>query len=139
MISPPDAVDAAAKQALSSSGLTDKSPVPATDYRIHYRSLILQSWITFWQNQHGNKLLSIKKSPTHWSTSHRTSRREEVILSRLRIGHTRLTHLYIISPNLLSPPSCPFCQNGNLSVEHLFSCPLLQPPAYHFKSLQYLH
>ena len=68
-----------------------------------------------------------QKKTIPWSTSYRTSRREEVILSPLRIGHIRLTHLYIISPNLLSPPSRPYCQYENLSVEHFFSCPLLQP------------
>ena len=124
---PHDAVDAAAKQALSFPTITDKSRIPASDYRNLYRSLIFNSWKTFWQSQNGNKLFAIKKSPISWTTSHRTSRREEVALARLRIGHTRLTHLYIISPNLLSPPSCPHCQYDNLSVNHFFSCPYLQP------------
>lgn len=124
---PHDAVDSAAKRALSYSTITDKTRIPASDYRKHYNSLILQSWKTFWQSQNGNKLLAIKKTPIPWSTSYRTSRREEVALTRLRIGHTRLTHLYIISPGLLSPPSCPHCHYENLSVKHFFSCPCLQP------------
>jgi len=117
---PHDAVAAAAKQAVSFSGITDKSPVPATDYRNHYRSLILESWKLFGKINMATNSSPSKKNPTPWSTSYRTSRREEVILSRL-------THLYIISPNLLSPRSCPYCQYENLSVEHFFSCPLLQP------------
>ena len=94
-----DAVDSAAKQALLFPQVTDKTPVTVADYKNYYRSLILQSWHSFWKNQESNKLLPIKQTPTPWSSSHRSSRREEVILTRLRIGHSRITHSHLLNPD----------------------------------------
>ena len=68
----------------------------------------------------------MKKAPRSWSSSNRDSRQKEVSLTRLKIGHTRITHSYFISPNLLSPPSCPHCFQKNLSVIHFFTCQQLQ-------------
>src|SRR5215469_3329856 len=48
-----------------------------------------------------------------WTTSNRKSRREEVVLARLRIGHTRLTLGQILAGNLR--PRCESC-NKNLMV-----------------------
>ena len=48
-----------------------------------------------------------------------------MILARLRIGHTRLTHSYLLLN--FAPPSYPHCSEENLSVEHFFICPALQP------------
>lgn len=45
-----------------------------------------------------HKLLRIEQTPTSWSTSNRSSRRE-VIVSRLRIGHTRITYSPLINSN----------------------------------------
>ena len=132
-----DAVDQAAKHATSLSTISDQSFLPAADYKNYYRSLVLKQWHTFWRNQQPNKLNNIKKEPVPWSTSVRENRREEVILTRLRIGHTRITHSYLIDPYIFTPPpSCPYCKKVNLTVEHLFSCPLLQPlrSAFHAPS-----
>lgn len=120
-----DAVDLAAKQALSFPLITDHSQIPASDYKIHFRSLILQQWYNQWDNQTTNKLRRIKQIPLPWISSNRSSKREEVVLTRLRIGHTRITHAHLINP-LLSPARCPHCFTNDLSVDHLFTCPLLQ-------------
>ena len=122
-----DEVDLAAKQATYFPSITDKSDLPAADYKNHYRSLIIKNWHTFWQNEHSNKLRRIKKDPIPWSSSLRESRREEVILSRLRIGHTLITHSHLINPYSFTPPSCPHCHQDNLTAEHIFTCPILQP------------
>jgi len=119
-----DAVDSAAKLSLHFSSITDPSLTPAYDLKSYYRSLIRNTWLQFWSSQTSNKLHSIKKSPIPWSTSNRTSRREEVILARLRIGHTRITHSFLYL-GLSAPPSCLYCQQDELSVHHFFSCPAL--------------
>jgi len=85
--------------------ITDKSLIPASDLKNHFRNLILKSWDVYRENQHGNKLRHMEKIPRLWIFSNRDSRREEVSLARLRIGHTRLTHNYLISPCILAPPS----------------------------------
>ena len=92
-----DAVDQAAKQAPSLISIIDKQYLPDTDYKSYYRSIITDHWKTYWKSQQPNKLLTIKKEPIPWTSSKRESRREEVIITRLRIGHTRLTHSYLIN------------------------------------------
>ena len=118
-----DEVDRAAKESTLSHTITDPSPSPAYDLKTCYRSLITTAWNNLWTNLPHNKLRHIKSKPSLWSTSNRNSRREEVILSRLRIGHTRLTHSYLLLN--LHPPSCNYCQSENLTVQHLFLCPAL--------------
>lgn len=120
---PHDAVDEAAKKATSSPKITDPTLTPPEDLKKYYSAIISKQWHKHWRDQNFNKLRKIKTEPVSWSSSYRTSRQEEVILSRLRIGHTRLTHTYLLTN--LAPPSCPHCSADDLSVEHFFSCPAL--------------
>ena len=121
-----DVVDHAAKQSLLLPIITDPSPTPAYDLKSFYRSLINSSWHDLWSSLPFNKLRTIKKLPIPWSSSNRTSKHEEVILARLRIGHTRLTHSFLYLGLLAPPPSCAYCNEDDLSVEHFFSCPALE-------------
>ena len=48
------------------------------------------------------------------------SRKDEVVIHRVRIGHTRLTHSYLMEGGLIDdPPLCPYCFDFSLSVKHL--------------------
>ena len=62
---------------------------------------------------------------SHKTSSNRSSRHEEIIISRLRIGHTRLTHSYLLL-GLYSPPSCQYCHTEEITVPHFLSCPSFQ-------------
>jgi hypothetical protein len=42
--------------------------------------------------------------------------------TRLRLGHKNITHSYIFKK--APPPTCRFCNNCQLTVKHLFECPL---------------
>ena len=126
-----DKVDQAAKTATSLPKITDPTPSPPSDLKTYYRSLIIHSWHTHWKNLTSNKLNKIKSKPIPWSSSNRTSRHEETLLARLRIGHTRLTHAYLFL-GLFSPATCPYCNNEILSIVHIFSCP-------HLHHLRVLH
>ena len=76
------------------------------------------------ENPPPNKLSEIKSSPLPWVTANQPSRRAEIVLCRLRIGHTRLTHTHLISD--LFPLSCHFCKTDiSISVVHLCTCPAL--------------
>lgn len=75
-------------------------------------------WNTDWFRVTNNKLREIKGSVSPWTTSIRDKRREEVILTRLRIGHTRLTHEYLMTRS--SPPICRTC-NTQLTVKHILT------------------
>ena len=51
-----------------------------------------------------------------WQSSYRRCRKDEVVLCRARIGHTHLTHSYILKKD--PPPLCEHCQ-CNLTVRHI--------------------
>ena len=56
---------------------------------------ILQQRQQRWNNNENNKLLEIKPIPGEWKQSLK-NRKEEITLYRLRIGHTRITHSYLL-------------------------------------------
>jgi len=120
-----DAVDDAAEQATLFPQVSNRSRIPAADYKNHYGSFVLQKWYTCWKNQPHNKLLSIEKAPTPCKSSLRGSRREEVVLTRLRVGHTWITHSHLLVPHPQTPAVCPHCQRHCLSVAHFFAYPLV--------------
>src|SRR5207253_5881197 len=69
----------------------------------------------------GNKLRSLKADVSEWHSSFRASRREEVVIARLRVGHTYLTHNYLLCGQVR--PDCPMCAEP-LTVQHvLLDCP----------------
>jgi len=82
------------KVALSLSVTALKSP--ASELLPRVTKLISEKWQKSWNNCTGNKLQSI--SSTIGIYQHRSlSRCDAVIIHRLRIGHNRLTHGYLLS------------------------------------------
>ena len=74
-----------------------------------------------WQNTDGNKLRVIKNSISVWPSSQQRVRKDEVVLARLRIGHTLLTHGYLMEGGRM--PYCGDCLVP-LSIKHvLVECP----------------
>lgn len=73
-----------------------------------------------WQNEletKQNKLKEIKPSTEKWKNEQgNINRRDNVILMRLRIGHTRLTSEYLMKKD--SPPMCSMC-NTQLTIRHI--------------------
>ena len=58
-----------------------------------------------------------------WSNPCHPIRRWETAFARLRIGHTRLTHSYIMSCS--SPTRCPSCDVLLTLPHHLLFCPAI--------------
>src|SRR5215469_2745775 len=83
-------------------------------YPILKRSLY-ERWQSEWETK-TTHLIFLKSTLGKWTTSNRKSRRVEVVLARLRIGYTRLTHGHILAGNLR--PRCESC-NKNLTVFHI--------------------
>jgi len=80
-----------------------------------------------WQT-HGltNKLVQTESLPFAWSSSHQIHRRHEICLTRLRIGHTRITRTHFLSKSY--PLSYEHCGHDSpLTVEHMFRCSALAP------------
>ena len=112
------AADTAAKAAvlLPISNLT----LPYSDYLPLIRTHVLNQWQSSWSLETENKLHAIKPTVNE-TKSNRLPRRDEIIIHLLRIGHTFLTHGYLLKRD--SPPQCSACQT-QLTVEHvLLHCP----------------
>ena len=80
-----------------------------------------------WQ-QSPQKLRMIKDRCEYWPPHPNLTRREEVVMNRLRIGHSFLTHSYLMnSERVEGPPTCPNCEDVLLTIEHIIvDCPALE-------------
>ena len=115
--------DAAAKRAAQRT-CTHGLPLPVRDFYPTISSLVRKNWQEAWEQSRGNKLFALKPKISPWHSSSRKSRREEVVLCRLRTGHTHATHGYLLCG--AQQPACPRC-GAMLSVRHvLLGCPQLE-------------
>ena len=89
-----------------------------------------------WQQSWGdpadqnNELFTIKPVLGEWLPGLRTNRRKEIILARLPIGHSRVTHSYLLKGE--EEPQCIPC-NAPLTINHiLIDCVDLAPTRQRF-------
>lgn len=109
--------DHEAKSALDSEITNIK--IPHTDFKSNIRKYVQNKCQTIWDEQTFNKLHEIKPVFTHKYTTN-LNRKEQVRITRLRIGHTRLTHSYILNND--AKPFCVPC-NEDFTVKHfLINC-----------------
>lgn len=95
--------------------------LPHRDYYPHFASLLWNRWLSEWRNVGANKLRSIKSGISVWSTACRSNRYQEVILARLRLGHTKLTHSHLMCGD--QAPYCVSCIVPLTVVHMLTECP----------------
>jgi len=88
---------------------------PPTDIYPDVLSHCLRIWQAEWDGYISNKLLCLKPLLGYNNLSG-LSRQDAVILRRLCIGHTRLTHSYHL--NRKDPPQCSHCDCA-LTVKHV--------------------
>ena len=105
--------DAAAKAALSKE--VQPMYVPHSDFKTHINTYIQKLWQEKWDTQVRNKLHQISPRIGENSVCCR-SRKEQVVISRLRLGHTRLTHSHLM--NKEPAPRCEKCLCP-LTVSHV--------------------
>ncbi|GFR14971.1 uncharacterized protein TNCT_661401 [Trichonephila clavata] len=106
--------------ARSATGSSERFPIPHSDLKACFRQKLQSVWQSNWDQQTENKVHSVMPvlAPTVPSSS---NRREQVIWTRLRLGHTRLTHRHLLFGK--PPPYCEIC-NVPLSVKHILcDCP----------------
>ena len=77
----------------------------------------MEEWQTSWNNSIGNKLLDIKPTIGEYQ-SVIPNIRKEVVLARLRLGHTRVTHSYLLQGG--EQPQCVGC-DAPFTVRHMLS------------------
>ncbi|GFT99942.1 RNase H domain-containing protein [Trichonephila clavipes] len=108
--------DSAAKSATTHLPLA----VPLSDMKRVIMHNIFKIWQESWSQQLDNKLHSVKPIIGAWPVM--PMRRTDVKLTRLRIGHTRLTHRHLLFGE--HAPECPSC-NVSYTVHHiLIDCPV---------------
>ena len=131
-----DRADAKAKEV--SKRRPELIPIYYKDYYPVIRAKFYNSRNNQWRNMSNPpKLRHIKPDLSPWP-SPSLRRREQVVLNRIRIGHTNMTHNYLmdtIQPRI--PPICPYCNNSTLTIAHIFTqCPSLETQRrHHFRPL----
>ena len=93
--------------------------LPCTDVFMKIQPFISSLWQERWDREVGNKLYAIMPQIDEKYYSGCTNRKDEVIVNRLRIGHTRLTHSFRME-NRPHPPLCDQCEGDHeLTVKHI--------------------
>jgi len=113
-ISDNEKADTAAKSALALRVTPMK--IPAADLVPCVITLISEKWQQFRNSCTGNKLQAIRPTVGGHKQKSSLSHRDKVVINRLRIGHTRCTHSYLLSG--ADQPECTTCQCP-LTVKHI--------------------
>ena len=92
--------------------------IPFNSFKPLINKYILSEWQKSWDTATFNKLHAIKPVVGNNSSAIRNVRREDVVITRLRIGHTRFTHSYIL--NREEQPFCIAC-NQHITVKHILT------------------
>lgn len=112
-------VDREAKEAAFFPSINSKA-IPHQDLKCTVRSYIVEKWQRRWSSPsllNNKKYKKIRESVSFWPSSYHSKPRYEKMLSRLRIGHTRMTHEYLFKKDE-PPPMCDNCRCF-LTVEHI--------------------
>ena len=112
-----DMADKAAKEALE---------LPISDIKIPYTDLygivkafFREEWQTSWNEQLDNKLHYVQPIITR-QYSRLKRRRDEIIINRIKIGHTYMTHKYLLSGD--DQPFCTSCNEFETVAHLLIHC-----------------
>ena len=118
-----DQADSAAKDA-TNQVIVDMT-LPATDLKRKINKFITNKWQTSWDAETDNQLQKIQPNVKAPRKRECKCRMDERIMSRLRMGHTRLTHSFLMKRE--PRPLCNRCQK-HLTVKHFLvkcrHCPI---------------
>lgn len=113
--------DREATSALQSNLPVSNNVLPCRDWYPIIKKEIKRTWNAEWQMIQGNKLRQIKPTVYPWTSSNQPTRKNSIILTRIRIGHTKLTHQHLMENR--PPPYCEDCLVP-LSIHHVLAeCP----------------
>ena len=80
-------------------------PIPYRDWYPTIRYKTNDLWGQRWR-QGSRSLNEVVTEPTKWNKIRNITRKLEVIISRLRLGHSRMSHEYLIKDHPCPPPIC---------------------------------
>uniref|UniRef100_A0A6P7F9A6 Uncharacterized protein LOC114327050 n=1 Tax=Diabrotica virgifera virgifera TaxID=50390 RepID=A0A6P7F9A6_DIAVI len=121
-------VDSLAKLAVLSTEAVEIRSIPHLDVEPVIKNLVINAWRTKW-NQSTSKLREVKHSILPWKSTP-NKRLHQIILSRLRIGQTAITHEHLLESEVKL--QCYVCDIV-LNVRPI----LLECPLYCMERLQY--
>lgn len=107
--------DQLATQSFTSNSPVDSS-IDSSDLKKELRKTIIHTWKMEWLSELNNKLRTIKTNVEATVLPAKLTRHQQVAITRLRLGHTNLTHSYLM--NKTTPPTCDTC-NQPLTVLHI--------------------
>lgn len=90
--------------------------IPKVDLDQISKKVVFNIWGQKWDSTINNKLRLVKADIKPLKTSNQDSRKNEIALTRLRIGHSNITNSYIWKKE--HPPVCETC-NTQLTVKHI--------------------
>ena len=111
-------VDKNAKESLNLE-VTDFK-IPFNNFKPFINKYVCDEWQTLWNETPFNKLKEIEPIVNHHRLVPKLSRREEIVLARLRIGHTRLTHSCLLKRE--ERPYCIGCDTPFTVRHFLLDC-----------------
>ena len=94
--------------------------IPFNNFKPFINKYVCDKWQTFWNETPFNKLKEIEPIVNHHRLVPKLSRREEIVLARLRIGHTRLTHSCLLKRE--ERPYCIGCDTPFTVRHFLLDC-----------------
>ena len=83
--------------------------IPYTDFKPLIMTYILKRWQDCWDQQIYHKLHEMHSLVGKTPCSYGQNRKEQVVLTRCRIGHSRLTHSYLLKNE--ERPECIQCNS----------------------------
>ena len=100
--------------------------IPASDSKPTINRFIREGWQSRWNNLAHNKLHRVQPYLGQWEGVSQTRRRDQVVLDRIRLGHSHLTHAFLLRGE--EPPHCPTC-DCQLTIKHI----LVECRKFHFE------
>ena len=111
-------VDKNAKESLNLEETVFK--IPYVNFKPFINEYISDKWQTIWNGAKFDKLREVEQIIKRPKAIHKLSRREEIVLARLRIGHTRITHSHLLKRE--DEPKCIGCDTPFTVKHFLLEC-----------------
>ena len=115
--------DKTAKEATLLINIDNNIPILHQDFLKKVKKYYYTKDDENWCSNPNNKLKTIRNSLFDQNPAINFSRKEQSVLTRIRIGHTNLSHIHLINKD--EPNKCIKCQ-AVFTTDHLFQCPALQ-------------
>lgn len=100
----------------------EQIPITLKDYKMKVKAYYREQFKQWWReiDPESNHLRRLKPEICKFVELNKLTRKENVKITRLRLGHTRVTHTHLLNPGIVNICEC----GGSLSVDHIITdCP----------------